>query len=81
MIPVDRFTEVEDRVTVVPVNVPDSLNLIAIPGQISVTYRISLSNYNRVVNNPITPQIDYNDIKRTNLPRLSIFSGRYSRIY
>jgi len=73
LIPVDRFTEVEGRLTVVPINVPDSVNLIAIPGQITVTYRISLSNYNRVVLNPLTPHIDYNDIKSTNLPRLSLF--------
>lgn len=73
VIPVDRFTEVEDRLTVVPVNVPDSLNLIAIPGQITVTYRISLSNYDLVVHNPITPHIDYNDIKLNNLSRLSLF--------
>jgi len=73
VIPVDRFTEVENRLTVVPINVPDSVNLIAIPGQITVTYRISLSNYNRVVHNPITPHIDYNDITLSNIPRLSLF--------
>jgi hypothetical protein len=72
-IPVDRFTEVEDRLTVIPVNVPDSLNMIAIPGQISVTYRICLSNYNRVINNPLIPRIDYNAIRERDLSRLNVF--------
>jgi hypothetical protein len=72
-IPVDRFTEVENRLTIVPVNVPDSLNMIAIPGQISVTYQICLSNYNRIINNPLTPRVDYNVIKNSSLPRLNVF--------
>ena len=72
-IPVDRFTEVEERLTVVPVNVPDSLNMIAIPGQITVTYRICLSNYNKVLNNPLTPRIDYAAIQENHLSRLSVF--------
>ncbi len=73
IIPVGRFTEVEDRLTVVPVNVPDSLNMIAIPGQVTVTYRICLSNYNRVINNPLTPRIDYSELQGNNLPRLTVF--------
>jgi len=72
-IPVDRFTEDENRLTIVPVNVPDSLNMIAIPGQISVTYQVCLSNYNRIMNNPLTPRVDYNAIKNSPLPRLNIF--------
>ena len=72
-IPVDRFTEVEERLTVVPANVPDSLNMIAIPGQITVTYRICLSNYNRIMNNPLTPRIDYAAIQENHLSRLTVF--------
>jgi hypothetical protein len=73
LIPVDRFTEVEERLTVAPVNVPDSLNMIAIPGQITVTYRICLSNYNKVMNNPLTPRIDYTAIQQKQLSRLTVF--------
>jgi hypothetical protein len=72
-IPVDRFTEVEERLSIVPVNVPDSLNMIAIPGQISVTYQICLSNYNRIKNAPITPRIDYAVIQEKNIQRLTVF--------
>jgi hypothetical protein len=72
-IPVDRFTEVEERLSVVPVNVPESLNMIAIPGQVTVTYRICLSNYSKVVNNPPAPKIDYNAIQEKTLSRLVVF--------
>lgn len=72
-IPVDRYTEVEERLTIVPINVPDSLHMIAIPGQISVTYRICLSNYRKVVNNPLTPKINYATIREGSLQRLTVF--------
>jgi len=72
-IPVDRFTEVENRQAVIPVNVPDSLNLIPIPGQVSITYRVCITNYDRIRNNPLTPRVDYNNIKESNMPRLNIF--------
>lgn len=72
-IPVDRFTEVETRESVVPVNVPDSVNLIPIPGQVSITYRVSISNYNRVKTNPIVPRVDFNEIKESDTPWLNVF--------
>ena len=72
-IPVDRFTEVEARLTILPINVPDSLNLIAIPGQVTATFRISLSNYNRITNSPLVPLVDYNAIRNNTLPRLTVF--------
>jgi hypothetical protein len=72
-IPVDRFTEVEEMHAVVPVNVPDSLSMIAIPGQVTLTYRICLSNYNRVINNPLIPRIDYTTIQENRGSRLIVF--------
>lgn len=79
-IPVDRFTEVEARLTVIPLNVPDSLNMIAIPGQVTVTYRICLSHYNKVVNNPPVPRIDYNAIQDNQVSRLSVFLSDTPRV-
>jgi hypothetical protein len=73
MLPVDRFTEVEERLTVAPLNVPDSLNMIAIPGQVTATYRICFSNYNRVINNPLTPKIDFEAIQKNHRSRLTVF--------
>ncbi len=61
-IPVDRFTEVESNLPVQSINVPDSLSMIAIPGQVKVTYHICLSNYPQMLHNPLLPRINYKDI-------------------
>jgi hypothetical protein len=73
LIPVDRFTEVENTFKIIPVNVPDTLNMIAIPGQTSITYSICLSNYNKSGANHMIPHIDYNDFKEKQLTRLRVF--------
>jgi hypothetical protein len=73
IIPVDRFTEVEENLTVVPVNVPDSLTMIAIPGQVTIKYRICLSNYNKLKPGQIAPCIDYHALIDKKAQRLSVF--------
>lgn len=72
-IPVDRFTEVDENLPVVPVNVPDSLNMIAIPGKVTITYNICLSNYNKLTKNPLILQIDYNAVHEKQVNRLTVF--------
>jgi hypothetical protein len=72
-IPVDRFTEVENNLPVQSVNVPDSLSMIAIPGQVKVTYHICISNYPQMLHNPLLPRIDYKDINGANSGRLTVF--------
>jgi hypothetical protein len=72
-IPVDRFTEVENRRAVIPINVPDSVDLIPIPGQVSFTYRVCISNYDLISNNPLTPRVDFNEIKERSMPWLNVF--------
>ena len=73
VIPVDRFTEVEENLTVVPVHVPDSLSMIAIPGQVKVTYKICLGNYKKVEDNPLVAMIDYVRISENQYSRLPVF--------
>jgi hypothetical protein len=72
-IPVDRFTEVDENLTIVPVNVPDSLNMIAIPGQVTITFNVCLSNYNKLIKNPPVPKIDYNVLRENQAARLTVF--------
>ncbi len=79
-IPVDRFTEVDESLTVLPVNVPDSLDMIAIPGQVTITFNICLSNYNKMVKNPPVPKIDYNAIRDRQVNRLKVFLSDTPRI-
>jgi hypothetical protein len=72
-IPVDRFTEVEESLTIGPLNVPDSLNMIAIPGQVKVTYHICLSNYQYIMHNPLVPRINFRDVGHNPSGRLNVF--------
>jgi len=79
-IPVDRFTEVESSLPVQTVNVPDSLTMIAIPGQIKITYNICISNYKQMVHNPLLPRINYRDIQASRSGRLSVFLADTPRV-
>jgi hypothetical protein len=79
-IPVDRFTEVENNLPVQSINVPDSLTMIAIPGQVKVTYHICLSNYPYILHNPLLPRINYKDINLTNSGRLTVFLADTPRV-
>jgi len=73
IIPVDQFTEVDENLPVSSVNVPDSLQIIPMPGQVRITYRICLSNYNKIRNNPLDLCIDYDKAVREQTRRLSVF--------
>lgn len=73
MIPVDRFTEVEENLAVLSANVPDSLQMIAIPGQVQATYQICISNYKKILENPLRPRIDYLQLNDKSVKRLTVF--------
>jgi hypothetical protein len=80
IIPVDRFTEVEESLSVEPLNVPDSLVMIAIPGQVKITYRICLSNYRKMIMSPLVPRINYSDTRNNDVQRLTVFLADTPRI-
>jgi len=71
IIPTDRFTEAEMNLSVSTFNVPDSLQLRPIPGQVRVNFRVCLSNYGRAQKNPPGLYIDFMDIS-TGLNRLPV---------
>jgi hypothetical protein len=73
VIPVDKFTEVEETHSVMSINVPDSLQMIAVPGQVKVTYRVCMSNYNKISHNPLLLYIDYENIGEGPAQRLPVF--------
>jgi hypothetical protein len=64
IIPVDRFTEVNSSLPVTAINVPVGETLIPIPGQVRITYKVSLSNYNSAVDaGSFSLHVDYNHIE------------------
>jgi len=54
--------------------------MIAIPGQVTITFNICLSNYNKMVKNPPVPKIDYNAIRDRQVNRLKVFLSDTPRI-
>lgn len=73
IVPVDKFTEVEETLPVLSRNVPDSLQMIPMPGQIKIKYRVCVSNYNKISSNPLLLFIDYEDIGEGQIQRLPVF--------
>jgi hypothetical protein len=71
-IPVDRFTEVEESLPVQPVNVrqPDHDTH---PRKSQGNIPICLSNYQKMVHNPLSPRIDYQEINEGITHRLTAF--------
>jgi hypothetical protein len=64
---------VEGNLPVQSINVPDSVSMIAIPGQVKITYHICLSNYPEMLHTPLLARINYKDINRTHSGRLTVF--------
>lgn len=65
IIPVDKFTETSVNSSLKLVNVPDSLILKTFPISVKITYRISLSNYEKITPEMLIPFVDYNNIGKT----------------
>jgi hypothetical protein len=63
VIPVDKFTEQSYLVNINQMNVPDTLVLKIFPNSVRITYRVTLSYYDRVTPEMFEPYVDYNDIE------------------
>ena len=72
-IPVDKYTETSVTASIVPINVPDSLIMKTFPGTVRITYRITLSNYDKVTPASFTPVVNYNDISQSLGGNLKVF--------
>ena len=71
-IPVDKFTELSYLVDINHMNVPDSIVLKTFPNSVRVTYRVTLSYYDKVSPEMIKPYIDYNDIETAISSKLKV---------
>ncbi len=61
-IPVEKYTEASVNVSIVPVNMPDSLVIKLFPPTVSVTYLVGLSDYDKVQSSSFKATVDYNSI-------------------
>jgi hypothetical protein len=65
-IPVEQFTEASLRVPVEVVNIPESLKIKTFPSQVTVSYMVALSDYDRVTAQQFRARVDYNNISDGN---------------
>jgi hypothetical protein len=61
-IPVEKFTEESIQIPLEVINMPDSLFLRTFPTSIEVTYRVGLSDYNKVSEHMFKAILDYSTI-------------------
>ncbi len=73
IIPVDKFTETAFSSEIDLKNVPDTLVLKTFPNTVSIKYRVTLSNYDKVRPERLKPYVDYLDIEKTQSSKLQIW--------
>ena len=73
IIPVDKFTELSYLIPIQHMNVPDTLVLKTFPNSIRITYRITLSFFNKVRPEIFQPFVDYNQLESALNSKLKVF--------
>lgn len=58
-IPVEQFTEASIRIPVEPVNLPDSLSMKTFPSEVTVSYLVALTDYEKINSQLFRAVIDY----------------------
>lgn len=61
-IPVSQYTEYNEKVPVAKLNVPDSINLVILPGKIDASCLVALEEYKNLSVSGFVIGVDYNDI-------------------
>ena len=67
---VEEFTEGEIEVPVTLINPPQNNSINTFPKLVKITYKVALSNFNKVTSSAFLIECDYNMSKANNLPYL-----------
>jgi hypothetical protein len=70
---VEKYTESSLQIPLTVINLPDSITLQLIPDNIKVDYCIGLSNYNNIKPVQFNIVVDYNELKKSNTSKFSVF--------
>lgn len=62
-IPVSQYTEYNEKIIVSKFNVPDSLNLVTLPGKVEVNCLIAINDYKNTSPSSFIIGVDYNDLQ------------------
>ncbi len=77
IIPVEKYTENSVSIPLQVKNCPDSLKIITFPDEITVTYKVVLSQFKFVNTKDIKLSVDYNDIKNKHAKKLKVNIDSY----
>jgi hypothetical protein len=75
-IPVEQFTEARLRIPIMPVNVPEDFSLKLFPAEITVTYMVALSDYDKIKPQHFMAVADYNQLENQMPAKLRIQVSR-----
>lgn len=62
-IPVDKFLVKEVKVPIECLNLPDNLNIVFFPSEVTVSFFVGLKRYNLIESSDFKIQVDYKDIE------------------
>lgn len=65
VIPVDKYTESSVTLPIVAINVPDTVYLKTFPASATITYSITMSNYEKVNSEMLMPYVNYFNVNNT----------------
>jgi hypothetical protein len=63
-IPVSQYTEYTTSIPISKLNVPDSLNLVTLPGKVDVSCLVALDDYKNLSHSSFIIGVDYNEINK-----------------
>lgn len=69
-IKVDKFTEGSLKIPLKVINVPAKFNITTLPNEVTVIYKVGLSNFNKITSDNFEIICDYNETKNNNLSYL-----------
>ncbi|MEG2340094.1 MAG: YbbR-like domain-containing protein [Odoribacter sp.] len=56
---VEQFTEVKKTMQIIPLNVPDSMNIRLFPANVNISYEVGLSKYDQISGNDFLFSVEY----------------------
>ena len=76
-IPVEKYTETTKKVKLDAINVPDSITLKTIPGEVQVKFRIPLSKMAALEGTVFTAQVDFKEINSRFNHKLKVMLAKH----
>ncbi len=78
-IKVEKYTESKIKIPIEIINMPDSMELVIMPQNITVNYKVVLSKYEDINKTQFKAVVNYNDVNFTLTNKLKVYLKRYPK--